>query len=249
MKINKNPFRSKTTDNNSYAQDSGKIVLSERRLRRFHYDLYDVPFWLFWKPQKRKAQLWHRLNIAEHLYHGDSRAALVVQTRPYLIVAAYTCELDCVALLGFDNEAPRSEDPSDWSHFQYPYRLCDELIRRHNLKTGLRLLTVNCYTDIEEGIAPDLILGPRSRRVYGNVFPLIADFLTEDQDRVEKRKTQISEQEWARVEEKAKETLMWPTVAIRDGRPLFSGMGHEVEDYPGGQHFGKECFFICHNSR
>ena len=37
--------------------------------------------------------------MAEHLEHGDSRAAIVISTDPELLIAAYTDELDCIAML------------------------------------------------------------------------------------------------------------------------------------------------------
>ena len=43
-------------------------------------------------------------SIAEHLIFGDSRAAVVISIYPKLIVAAYSDELDCVAMLLFPRE-------------------------------------------------------------------------------------------------------------------------------------------------
>ena len=37
--------------------------------------------------------------IAEHLEHGDSRAAIVVSTDPELLIAAYTDESACIQIL------------------------------------------------------------------------------------------------------------------------------------------------------
>lgn len=224
MKIAKNPFLTQTTDNNSFATRPGGIILSERRLRRFHPELYNAPPWFFWKHKRRKANHWHRLNLAERLYHGDSQPAIVAQTKPFLIVAAYTCELDCVALLGFENEHPEQGLLGP-----YPPGLSDELICCNQLKPGSHLLTVNCYTEIHYGVAPDLILGPRSRRVYGNVLPLIADFLTDDKNLLEQSKARIREDEWQHALELAKEALSRPIGYVRDGRPLYMGESAEPE--------------------
>ena len=60
--------------------------------------------------------------IAEHLEHGDSRAAIVVSTDPELLIAAYTDELDCVAMLRLPKEP---------------------LVSKYSLLRGSRLLTVN----------------------------------------------------------------------------------------------------------
>jgi len=39
--------------------------------------------------------------ISNHLKMGDSRAAVVISIHPKLVIAAYTDELDCVAMLQF----------------------------------------------------------------------------------------------------------------------------------------------------
>src|SRR5262249_51250149 len=77
-----------------------------------------------------------RIYIEEQLQHGDSRAAIVVCTAP-LLVAAYSDELDCIAMLRFPNT------------FAEEYKLW----------VGSRLLTVNTYGRGQK-YDEDLILGP-----------------------------------------------------------------------------------------
>ena len=56
-----------------------------------------------------------RTYLKEQLLHGDSRAAVVVSVDPLLLVAAYTDELDCVALLRFpDSEFVEEYDSARW---------------------------------------------------------------------------------------------------------------------------------------
>jgi hypothetical protein len=43
-------------------------------------------------------------SVATHLDRGDARAALVAAITPDVLVAAYTDELDCVAMLRFPQE-------------------------------------------------------------------------------------------------------------------------------------------------
>jgi hypothetical protein len=111
--------------------------------------------------------------IVEHMDFGDSRAAVVVGVDP-ILVAAYTDELDCVAMLRFPSQAGGTP-----------------------LEIGSRLLTVNTY--YRQGHDPDLHPGPGSKGRYGRLYPIIADFICADQGRVEKRKSEIDSAEWERA--------------------------------------------------
>jgi hypothetical protein len=136
--------------------------------------------------------------FAARLWKGDSRAAVVVSVAP-LLIAAYTDELDCVALIRFPQE----------------------LAQLYGLEVGSRLLTVNGYVR-DEGVAKDLIPGPASYHRYGNFIPLIAEFLSEDGPRIEFRKQEIAEPEWQRARELGDAYLSRPGLRYRDGRPLYS---------------------------
>ena len=115
--------------------------------------------------------------VAEHLMLGDSRAACVVSLQP-LIVAAYTSEIDCVVFLWF------------------PQRFVEE----YELEVGSRLLTVNTY-DTTGRESSELTPGPGSYGEFDSVYPMIADFLTEDAQRLEVRKLEIVNTEWERCME------------------------------------------------
>jgi hypothetical protein len=145
-------------------------------------------------PEVRRARIVEVLT--EHLDAGDSRAAVVVSTKP-LLIAAYSDELDCVAMLEFP----------DW------------LVREHDLKPGSRLLTVNTYPP---GKGDDLQPGPKQLKKYENFYPLIADFVTEDKERVRQRKAAIAEEEWERCSTLAKEYRKQFPAKSRDGSPLHS---------------------------
>ena len=84
-----------------------------------------------------------------------------------LLIAAFSWELDTIAILAFKNEVPPHPVYGKW----YPRGLANHLILRHNLKMGSRLLTVNTYKNLEEDTAPDLRFGPRARGIYGNFAP------------------------------------------------------------------------------
>jgi hypothetical protein len=140
-----------------------------------------------------------RLYLREQLQNGDSRAAVVVSTTP-LLVAAYSDELDCVAIL------------------QFPRRFVDE----YQLSERSRLITVNLYRRRDD-YDDDLMPGPNATGHWTGFHPVIADFLTEDRDRVERRKQEIAEEEWQRATELGYAYVRERPGVVRDGRPVHAG--------------------------
>ncbi|MEO7717228.1 MAG: hypothetical protein ABIY70_13585 [Capsulimonas sp.] len=132
--------------------------------------------------------------MADHLQNGDSRAAVVVCVAP-LLVSAYTDELDCVALLRFP----------------------DIFVRDYQLALGSRLLTVNRYGG--GPLARDLENGPASHHRWSNFQPLIADFLSDDRERIAFRKSQITEDEWGMAWSLGQRWMAARGATARDGRP------------------------------
>jgi hypothetical protein len=128
-----------------------------------------------------------------------------------LLVAAYTDELDCVALLSF----PR------W------------LVEEHDLKTGDRLLTVNSYSR-GQCIAPDLIAGPRQLGRWVIFYPVIAEFFSDDVQRILERKAEIAEEEWTRCEQMGSETLRRSPSRWRNGSPFWSAQPVQALSHPHG---------------
>ena len=63
---------------------------------------------------------------------------------------------------------------------------------------GSRLLTVNTYKS-EFRTDKDLIVGPLAIPRWSGFEPIIADFLTEDFNRIQMRKNYIEETEWERT--------------------------------------------------
>ncbi len=137
--------------------------------------------------------------IGWHLMQGDSRAAVVMSTDP-LVIAAYTDELDCVALLMF---------PQDYA-------------TRYGLKPGHKMLTVNTYSQKGES-ATDIVQGARASGRFVNFTPLIAEFLTTDAARVNTRKREIDRDEWERTLAMGKAAMERAGGIYRDGRPPNSG--------------------------
>jgi hypothetical protein len=181
-------------DDSAAASDPGRVRLSRNRLHQlFPLGWLDS---LLCRISGRLRRFEEMLD--EHLQRGDSRAALVVSTAP-LLIAAYTDELDCVAIL------------------RYP----DELVRTHQLSVGSRLLTVNTYCGGDR-IAWDLEPGPKNQHRWVNFYPVIADFLSDDRERIQRRKAEILEEEWVRCRGMGNFYLHTRPGYSRDGSPHFS---------------------------
>ena len=136
-----------------------------------------------------------RERLAVALRDGDCRAAVVVSDRP-LRVAAYSDEFDAVVLLAF------------------PDRLADE----HGLTVGSRLVAVLNY---ERTTHRDITPGPASTGTFGGVWPLVAEFLTDDAAKLDAVRRRIPEEEWQRAESLGQEKLRIGG-PVRDGRPRYS---------------------------
>ncbi len=110
------------------------------------------------------------------LNDGDIQPAVVVSASP-LLVACYSDELDAVVLLCFP----------------------DGLAKKYDLKAGSRLLTVNSYTDAFA--TRDIERGPGCSGRWKAFGPIVADFYTDDTARLAAQKQQITEEQWAYVEQ------------------------------------------------
>ncbi len=191
-------MKTKTLNDSASASDPGQIRLSRAKLRRFHPELYEPRgLWRLLKRLSPMQRFW-QTRREEHLLYGDSRAAIVMATTP-LLIAAYTDELDCIAMLIFP----------------------DELVHEYDLEVGSRLLTVNLYT-IRGNLVADLEHGPASYHRYSNFGPMIAEFFSNDMARIKQRRSEIEETEWAHTQELAEAYLTKRGKRYRDGRPMCS---------------------------
>ena len=152
----------------------------------------------------------------EHLRLGDSRAAIVMKTHPFLLVAVYSDELDAVAMLRFETR----------------------YVALYNLKKMSRLLTVNTYTKKDDvKVVADLELGSKELGLYKNFRPLIADFLSDDMGKILKRKNGIHAKEWLRTQFLAEQYIKKNGYQGRNGSPYLSnipsnkGMEYHGEDF------------------
>jgi hypothetical protein len=177
-------------DDSTYASDPIPVEVADERLQRFCPELYG---WSGRKAQHKRL----REIIFEHMSFGDSRAAVVVSDDP-LLVAAYTDELDCVAILRF---VLRPQIPE--------------------LPVGSRLITVNTYKRGPR-LDGDLFPGPLRIDRWTGFYPIIADFICVNQAVVDCRKAEIDEQEWERTFHFGMEYLKAHPGTSRDGSPCKS---------------------------
>lgn len=131
--------------------------------------------------------------IAEQLWLGSLHPAVVVSADPGRI-AAYSSDLDCVAVLG------------------YPAALLAEC----GLREGSRLLTVNYYSQGKPDA--DLAFGPGKCTDWTGMKPLIADFLTADENRLATQKAEIPDALWERTWTLGRERLRDHPGVHRSGR-------------------------------
>jgi hypothetical protein len=187
-----------TPDSATQASDPGRLRVSHHRLRALRPDLYGLRGWCKSLLARLRGSRPLRAFVEEQLQLGDSRAAVVVSAAP-LLVAAYTDELDCIAMLRFP----------------------DALVAQHRLSIGTRLLTVNYYGHSESYDA-DLLPGPKRTQRWTGFHPLIADFLSDDDARVAACKQRIGEGEWQRALELGSQYATLRPGVARDGRPGYA---------------------------
>src|SRR5262249_15965930 len=69
------------------ASDPAMVRLSQVKLRRFHPELFGVRGWVTAIRDRFRSRVYgySRLHLAEWLYHGDSRAAVVLIMEPLIV--------------------------------------------------------------------------------------------------------------------------------------------------------------------
>ncbi len=191
-------MRTRTLNNESRASNPGGITLSHDRLRCLRPDLYGGVGFFMAVLRWLTNEVPQKTYLREHLMHGDSRAAVVMSINPVLI-AAYTDEFDCIALLQFE----------PW------------VAKTFRLQSGARLLTVNTYKSYKTH-DPDLDWGRGAASQWSGFHPLIADFLTDDTAALAGGKQRITEAEWRRAHELGVAYIIAHPGIARDGRPMFA---------------------------
>ena len=180
----------------TFCSDPGLLRLDPHRLARFH------PEWFPNGLEKFVARLCHSFGklspvdlVKWQLLLGDRSPAIVVSAHPFR-VAAYSEELDGIAMLEFDP-----------SH-----------VDAHLRTIGTRLVTLNFdYSKKFGPLAADLSPGEAFTRNWTNFLPLIGDFLSNEKERLAQLKESVPESWWDRVWTMAEDYDY--RQGVRDGRP------------------------------
>lgn len=189
---------SKTLDDKTRATNPAGLTISRNKLRRLLPDLYGFRALIVRMGLRLNGDVPVLVYIKEHLQHGDSRAAVVLSIDP-LLVAAYTDEFDCVAVL----------------------RFATDLAEEYSLRVGQRLLAVNTYKNLQAR-DPDLDFGPKMIPRWSGFYPIIADFISDDLEIIAARKDEIGNEEFERALAMGKSYLVKHPGLARDGRPVFA---------------------------
>jgi hypothetical protein len=172
---------------------------SDEKLKELRPEFYGLSGFIYTLFVLLRKQFNDRQFVKECLDGGDGRAAVVMSVSP-LLVAAYSDELDGVAML------------------QFP----DHFVQKYGLQVGTRLLTVNNYGDGSG--AMDLIHGPKKSGNWDNIIPTIAEFASDDLVQIEQHKRRIPDSEWQRAFAMGRRHLQSLPGVYRDGRPFLAGM-------------------------
>ncbi|GDY14844.1 hypothetical protein LBMAG53_37220 [Planctomycetota bacterium] len=210
------PDQQQTLIPNSWSANRGEIVLSLDRLAVFH------PFLVSGKADQHPADA--RLfaagdrdkilrSLKEHLLDGGSHGAMVADCADSAFtVAAYSEVFDACVFLAWSGPTAKT------------------LISRHRLKPGARLITINTYTQPTsrtEQRQSDIVPGERSQKgTCIAVWPIIADFLTDDQPTLKEKHASITPDEWARIAQ---------LVQLFQARPLASRPVRSLAPYLSGK--------------
>jgi len=186
--------------NKTFASNPGRIQVDRKRLAHYERNfqgclgvIAKILFALFRVPGEVAA-------LEEHAQKGDCNAATVVKLVP-LIVAAYSDELDAVALLQFSNRE-RGE---------------------YELEVGTMLVTANKYfPEVARTDADDVTMGPANHGRWKNFQPVILNFIVSDPQRLEAICAEIPQSQWQRCLELGTEKLQQCPQHIRNGSPFLS---------------------------
>jgi hypothetical protein len=191
---------------NSIRSDAGPaaLSLSPEKLKVLHPELFSTNGWKKFMrehgyrlaSQNEDPESW-KTYISEYLYRGDARAAVVIGIAP-LLIAAYAGELDCIAMLKFDRKIERA----------------------YKLQAGQRLLAIDTYLEWNFFLPHDLTPGPNASGRFRNFAPFIAEFLSENHERIDELKTGIREAEWNMADAAGRSYLETFGPVARDGRSL-----------------------------
>lgn len=192
----------------TFAGNPGRIQIDQKKLARYERNfqgcfgvIAKILYALFRVPGEVAA-------LEEHAQKGDCNAATVVNLVP-LIVAAYSDELDAVALLQFTNRE-REE---------------------YELEVGTMLVSANKYfLEVARTEADDITMGPANHNRWKNFQPVILNFIVSDPQRLEEICAGIPQYQWQRCLELGTEKFQQFPHQIRNGSPFLSTKAHVSKD-------------------
>lgn len=183
-------------DDDTFATMPGELELSLKKLKAFHPSIFSLLSRLKNDLKIKKKHVKKVEIIKEHIFFGDSQPAVVLLSNP-LIIAAYSSDIDCIILL----------------------RFASKFSKGYSLVEGSRLLSVNTYG---EAIHNDLIHGPDSSHTWNSFWPIIADFISDDIEKIQQKKSLIEEEIWNKIYYLGKKQLEEDFIRYRFGGPLHS---------------------------
>lgn len=178
---------------------AGHFKWSDEKLRELRPEFFGISGVFYTIAVAMRQQFNDRQFVKECMDGGDCRAAVVMSVSP-LLIATYSDELDCIAMLKFP----------------------DHFVQKYQLTVGTRLLTVNNY-GAGSG-AMDIVPGPKNTGNWDNMIPTIAEFATDDLVQVNQIKQKILPAEWQRCAAMGQQYLKFRPNVWRDGRPFLAGM-------------------------
>lgn len=190
----------KTLDKSTYSTCPGGLTLSNRKLKELRPELYGLLGLICRIKDKRDFGFTQIRRIKEHIYFGDSQPAIVLSIDP-LIIAAYSEDLDCIIPIKF---------PKIYA-------------KKYKLKEKSRVLTINTYVRTENP-DKDIILGKNHSGLWGGIFPIIAEFVSDDKYIIKAKKKEFTEDLWGHVYKLGLEYREKYPDVCRDGRPIFSAI-------------------------
>jgi hypothetical protein len=192
-------LRRRAVNSASAASDPARLTLSESKLRLLCPSLFVRTGVEGFMRCLFGDGLGARVIIRDVLEHGDSRAAVVLSVDP-LFVACYCDDLDGVCVLRFPDEFSQGLQKSD------------------RLLTVLNSISLDRPAERDE-IATDIVQGELADPLYVDFWPLVAEFLTDDLEAVERRKRAISDDEYVRCQQLGEEHMRRFGGKARSGRP------------------------------
>src|SRR5687768_3300601 len=178
----------------SAASNPARVSLSSAKTRELAPRLYVTPGRIgSWVSLLLGMMLVRRAALKMHLRYGDARAAVCVSAKP-LVIAAYSDDFNGVVML------------------QFPPVLSE----RYKLKPGSTLITVNTY-DTSGTPRGDIVLAGPRKTLFTDFTPVVADFVTDDRERIAELKKTVSKEEWNRCYQLGVRAMKQPNTLFRGG--------------------------------